>query len=61
MKLLEEDKELLRELSNQYNISYDKMLKLLDTVIEYEFRDRRAGIYDALSEIIKSDLKTTEL
>jgi glutamate mutase epsilon subunit len=61
MKLQEEDKELLRELSNQYNISYDKMLKLLDTVIEYEFRDRRAGIYDALSEIIKSDLKTTEL
>jgi hypothetical protein len=58
MKLKEEDKDLLRELSSQYNISYDKMLKLLDTVIEYEFKDRRGGIYDALSEIIKSDLKT---
>jgi len=60
MKLKQEDKDLLRELSVQYGVSYDKMVKLLDTVIEYEFKDRRAGIYDVLTEIIKSDLKTTE-
>jgi hypothetical protein len=54
MKLKEEDKQLLKELCNQYNVSYDKMLKLLDTTKEYEFKERRAGIYDALSEIIKS-------
>ena len=58
MKLKEEDKQLLKELCNQYNVSYDKMLKLLDTTKEYEFKERRAGIYDALSEIIKSDLKS---
>lgn len=56
MKLKEEDKELLKELCNLYQISYDKMLKLLDTVKDYELKDRRTGIYDALSEIIKSDL-----
>ncbi|WP_410005394.1 DNA modification system-associated small protein [Aequorivita nionensis] len=59
MKLKDEDKQLLKELCNQYNVSYEKMLKLLDTTKEYEFRERRAGIYDALSEIIKSNLKTS--
>lgn len=54
MKLKEEDKQLLKELCIQYNVSYEKMLKLLDTTKEYEFKERRAGIYDALSEIIKS-------
>jgi hypothetical protein len=60
MKLKDEDKQLLKELCNQYNVSYEKMLKLLDTTKEYEFRERRAGIYDALSEIIKSNLKSSE-
>jgi hypothetical protein len=59
MKLKQEDKELLRELCNQYQVSYEKMLKLLDTVKEFEFKDRRTGIYDAITEIIKSDLKTS--
>lgn len=57
MKLKEEDKQMLKELCNQYNVSYDKVLKLLDTTKEYEFRERRAGIYDALSEIVKLNLK----
>jgi len=60
MKLKQEDKELLRDLCNQHQVSYDKMLKLLDTVKEFEFKDRRTGIYDALTEIIKSDLKTSK-
>jgi len=57
MKLKEEDKQMLKELCNQYSVSYDKVLKLLDTTKEYEFRERRAGIYDALSEIVKLNLK----
>ncbi len=60
MKLKDEDKQMLKELCIQYNISYEKMLRLLDTTKEYEFKDRRAGIYDALKEIIKSDLKTSQ-
>jgi hypothetical protein len=59
MKLSEEDKRMLRELCDQQKVSYDKVLKLLDTVKEYEFKDRRTGIYDALREIIKGDLKMT--
>ena len=57
MKLNKEDKELLEELCNQYQISSEKMVKLLETVKEYEFKDRRTGIYDSLKEIIQSDLK----
>lgn len=51
------DKELLQELCTQYNIPYSKVEKLLATVKEYQFKDRRTGIYEALKEIIKSDLK----
>ncbi len=58
MKLKDEDKELLRELCQKEGISYDKMHQLLATVLEYEVKDRRRGIYDALTEIIKSDLKS---
>ncbi|MFW5758522.1 MAG: DNA modification system-associated small protein [Bacteroidota bacterium] len=57
MKLKDEDKQLLKELCNQYNVSYEKMLRLLETTMEFEFKDRRTGIYDALSDIIKSDMK----
>lgn len=54
MNLSEEDKQLLAELCGQNNVSRDKVLKLLQTVYEYEFKDRRTGVYDALREILKS-------
>ena len=52
------DKQLLEELCTQYDVKYDKVEKLLATVKEYQFKDRRTGVYDALKTIIKSDLKT---
>jgi hypothetical protein len=55
MKL--EDNELLKIMCNQYSISFEKVEKLLATVKEYQFKDRRTGVYDALKEIIKSDIK----
>jgi hypothetical protein len=54
MNLSEEDKQMLDELCGQNNVSQDKVLKLLKMVYEYEFKDRRTGIYDALREILKS-------
>ena len=51
------DKELLEELCTQYNVSFNKVEKLLATVKDYQFKDRRTGVYEALKEIIKSDLK----
>lgn len=54
MNLSIEDKQLLQELCAQHEVNMDKVLKLLDTVREYEFKDRRSGIYDALREILKS-------
>jgi hypothetical protein len=58
MTLTEEDKKLLTELCQQHDITLEKVLQLLNTVREYEFKDRRTGIYDALRDIIKSDLST---
>jgi hypothetical protein len=53
MNLSGEDKWLLEELCGQNSVSHQKVLKLLETVYEYEFKDRRTGVYDALREILK--------
>jgi hypothetical protein len=54
MNLSDEDHKLLEELCGQQGVSTAKVLKLLETFYEYEFKDRRTGIYDALREILKS-------
>jgi len=54
MNLSEEDKKLLEELCQQHGVSADKVLKLLDTARDFEFKERRTGVYDALREILKS-------
>ncbi|URJ48732.1 DNA modification system-associated small protein [Paenibacillus polymyxa] len=53
MNLSTEDKILLKELCSQHHVSFEKVLKLLDTVQEYEFKERRTGIYDALRDTLK--------
>jgi hypothetical protein len=54
MNLSLEDSRLLAELCEQHGVSQEKVLKLLDAVRDYEFKDRRTGVYDALREILKS-------
>ena len=54
MNLSDEDKQLLAELCGQNGVNQGKVLKLLQTVYEYDFKDRRTGVYDALREILKS-------
>jgi hypothetical protein len=54
VNLSAEDKRLLEDLCRQHGVSQEKVLKLLDAVREYEFKDRRTGVYDALREILKS-------
>jgi hypothetical protein len=54
MKLSEEDQQLLGELCHQNNVNLAKVRKLLVTVYDYEFKERRTGVYDALREILKS-------
>jgi hypothetical protein len=56
MKLKDEDKKMLKELCDEHKIQSAKVLRLLETVQEYEFKDRRIGIYDALKDIIKLDM-----
>ena len=54
MNLSTEDKQLLEELCQQNSVSSEKVIKLLDAVRDYEFKDRRTGVYDALREILKT-------
>lgn len=60
MKFSDVDQQLLQELCHQHNVSYDKVMKLIDVEIEYEFKERRAGIYDALRDIIASNHKEAD-
>lgn len=53
MNLTSEDRQLLEDLCRQHGASAEKVLKMLETVREYEFKERRTGIYDALREILK--------
>lgn len=61
MNLSYEDKELLKELCSQHAVNYEKVLKLLDTVQEYELKERRTGIYDALRDILKQNFVGEEI
>lgn len=54
MNLSTEDKRLLEDLCRQHGVSAEKVLKLLATVQDYEFKERRTGVYDALREILKT-------
>jgi hypothetical protein len=54
MKLSEEDQRLLDELCRQNNVRLAKVHRLLETVYDYEFKERRTGVYDALREILKN-------
>lgn len=54
MKLSEEDLQFLDELCLQNNVNFNKTRKLLDTVYDYEFKERRTGVYDVLRKILKS-------
>ena len=58
MKLSTEDQSLLEELCQEHGISKEKVLKLLETIQEYEFKDSRRGVYDALREILQSSPST---
>jgi hypothetical protein len=54
MNLATEDNHLLEDLCSEHNVSFEKVVKLLNTVQLYEFKGRRTGVYDALREILKS-------
>ena len=54
MNMTPDDGRLLAELCEQHGASADKVRKPLDAVRDYEFKDRRTGVYDALREILKS-------
>ena len=59
MNLTEDDKKMLEGLCEKHEVSFEKVNRLLKTVHEYELKDRRTGIYNALREIVKSDLNQT--
>lgn len=60
MIISQEDQSTLKELCSEYGINIGKILKLLSTVQNYELKDKRYGIYDALEEIIKQKDGSTD-
>jgi hypothetical protein len=56
--LSEQDKQLLEELCLQNDVSVEKVIKLLSTVRDYEFKGRRAGVYNALKKIVLEDTRS---
>jgi hypothetical protein len=59
MNLPPEDQQLLEELCQQHGVSAPKVLQLLKTVREYEFKDRRTGVYAALKDILNTRYPTS--
>ncbi len=55
MNLSIEDKRLLEDLCEQQGVSHEKVLKLLEAIREYEFKDRRTGVYDVLRDILRGN------
>jgi len=53
MTMSEEDRKLLEELCREDGVDSSKVLKLLQTVREFESKDRRTGVYDALKDILE--------
>ena len=60
MNLPPEDQQLLEELCQQQGVSAIKVLQLLKTVREYEFKDRRTGIYAALRDVLNTRYSESE-
>ena len=60
MNLPQEDQQLLEELCQQQGVSAIKVLQLLKTVREYEFKDRRTGIYAALRDVLNTRYAESE-
>ena len=63
MNLPPDDQQLLEELCQQHGVSAAKVLQLLQTVREYEFKERRIGVHAALRDVLntrypESDLKS---
>jgi len=53
MRISKGDDDILKSLCTEYQVNPDKIKQLLTTVQDYELKDKRFGIYDALEEIIK--------
>lgn len=60
MKIQKNDRELLEQLCQKYNLSTEKVLRLLKVIKEYEYRDKRIGIYESLKEIINTNVPKTQ-
>ena len=54
MNLPPDDQQLLEELCQQHQVSAPKVLQLLKTVREYEFKERRSGVYAALRDVLNT-------
>jgi len=50
--LSSDDKKLLQEPSEQCHGSFEKVIQLIDTEKEFEFKDHRTDIYSASNKLL---------
>jgi hypothetical protein len=55
MNLKSEEELVLKELCTKNNVSYEKILELIEKSKEYEFMKRRVGIKEDLKSIIREE------
>lgn len=60
MELSCEDKRMLEEICLQQGINPELVLTLLEIESEFEFREKRTGIYNALREVLSKLADTQE-
>lgn len=54
MKILDEDTQLLKELCSKYNLSFEKVGKLIEITKKTEIEQNRHGYFNDLREIIEN-------
>ena len=58
MNLTENEKQILKELCEQHKINFEKAVMLIEKEKEFELKGRRTGVYDALKDILKTDINS---
>lgn len=61
MRLSVEDQRLLEDLCRQQGVSYEKVNQLLEVEQDFEFKERRTGVFDALRKILKTTPKNDQM
>ena len=55
--LAENDQKILSDICQKSNVSVEEILQMLRIEKDYQFKERRYGIYEKLEKVLKDDRK----